>query len=168
MQRCRTIGIAGYKNSGKTTLIVELIAELRRRGLQVATIKHAHHDFDIDHPGKDSYAHREAGAAEVIVASERRWAHIRELNGAAEPSLAELLPRLGAVDVVLVEGYKHGEHPKLELRRSGVNAPALAAGDSCIKAIVSDNELHGEAVPVLSRSDVPAIVDFILRLPASN
>jgi molybdopterin-guanine dinucleotide biosynthesis adapter protein len=167
-QAPRIIGIAGFKNSGKTTLVVELIKELRHRGFRVATIKHAHHEFDIDHPGKDSYAHRQAGAEEVLVASARRWAHICELGQGSEPPLEDLVQRIGAVDVVLVEGYKHGTHPKLELRRQGVEAPALAATDPSIKAIVCDTVLSGEAVPVMPRDKVPAIVDFMLALPTSD
>ena len=123
----KLFGIAGFKNAGKTTLIVELISEFRSRGLRVGTIKHAHHNFDIDHPGKDSFQHREAGAEEVIVASALRWAHIRELRKSSEPDLKELLSHMGDVDIVLVEGYKHGGHPKLELRRSGVVARAIGA-----------------------------------------
>lgn len=167
-QKRRIIGIAGYKNSGKTTLIVELIKELRQRGFAVATIKHAHHEFDIDRPGKDSHAHRQAGAEEVLVVSARRWAHIRELGDASEPPLDELLQRIGTADVVLVEGYKHGTHPKLELRRQGAEAPELARADRSIKAIVCDTALSGESVPVLPRKNVPAIVDFILALPVSD
>ncbi len=158
----KVFGIAGFKNAGKTTLVVDLIRELRSRGLRVATIKHAHHDFDIDQPGKDSHQHRCAGAAEVIVVSDRRWAQIRELEGQPEPALNELLEQLSAVDVVLVEGYKHGTHPKLELRRAGMNSPELAGSDPAIKGIVSDYPIKGAAVPVMDRADVAAIADFIL------
>ena len=135
-QTLKIFGVAGFKNAGKTTLMVELIKELQSRGVRVATVKHAHHDFDIDHPGKDSHQHREAGAEEVIVASGRRWAHIRELGDATEPALEELLAHLGEVDLVLVEGYKHGAHPKIELRRAGNEQPELAADDPAIRAIV--------------------------------
>jgi len=159
----KIFGIAGFKNAGKTTLVVELIKELRSRNLRVATVKHAHHEFDIDHPGKDSHQHREAGAGEVIVASARRWAHIRELDDAPEPSLQELLGHLGEVDLVLVEGYKHGEHPRLELRRAGVDAPALAGEHPGICAIVADYAIEGAPVPVLPRENVAAIADFILE-----
>ena len=156
-------GIAGFKNAGKTTLVVDLIRELTSRGLTLATIKHAHHEFDIDHPGKDSYQHRDAGAVEVIVASARRWAHIKELPDEPEPELAELLQHIGAVDLVLVEGYKHGTHPKLEVRRRGQEAPFLAESQSEIRAIVSDDVIDDAPVPVLPRGDVPAIADFILE-----
>ena len=157
----KIFGVAGFKNAGKTTLIVELIGELRQRGLRVATIKHAHHEFDIDHPGKDSFQHRAAGAEEVIVASARRWAHIRELGEAAEPPLQELLGHLGDVDLVLVEGYKYGQHPKLELRRSGVAAAELAGTDSSILAVVHDGPAETAGLPLLSRADIGAIADFV-------
>lgn len=130
--------------------------------MRVATVKHAHHDFDIDHPGKDSYQHRVAGAEEVIVASGRRWAHIRELGERAEPALDELLQHLADVDLVLVEGYKHGSHPKLELRRAGLDHPELAGADPSIRAIVADFAIDTAPVPVLARDNVGAIADFIL------
>jgi molybdopterin-guanine dinucleotide biosynthesis protein B len=167
-QKMKVFGIAGFKNSGKTTLVVDLIIELKSRGLRVATIKHAHHEFDIDHPGKDSYLHREAGADEVVVVSARRWAHIAELREAEEPSLSALLAKVGDVDLVLVEGYKHGAHPKLELRRSGLDHPQLADEDPAILAIVvDDDELNG-SLPVLLRSDIDAIADFVLANAAEN
>ncbi|MDH3976905.1 MAG: molybdopterin-guanine dinucleotide biosynthesis protein B [Gammaproteobacteria bacterium] len=159
----RVFGIAGFKNAGKTTLVVELIRELTGRGLRLATIKHAHHEFDIDHPGKDSYLHRDAGASEVIVGSARRWAHIRELDNQPEPDLDELLSHLGDVDLVLIEGFKHGEHPRLEIRREGSDAPLIAAEHASVKAVVSDGEVPDSPVPVMDRSNVAAIADFILQ-----
>jgi len=159
----KVFGVAGFKNSGKTTLVVELVQELTGRGLRVATVKHAHHEFDIDHPGKDSYRHRQAGAAEVVVASRKRWAHIKELDDGAEPKLDELLGHLGTVDIVLVEGYKHGDHPKLEVRRMGLDHPPLADELDSIRAVVCDGPLDDLPVPLLARDDVPAIADFILR-----
>jgi molybdopterin-guanine dinucleotide biosynthesis protein MobB len=155
-------GIAGFKNSGKTTLVVELVQELTARGLRVATVKHAHHEFDIDQPGKDSYKHRAAGAAEVIVASRRRWAHIRELGDADEPRLDDLLPHLDNIDLVVVEGYKHGEHRKLEVRRAGLDHPALAEESDTIRAVVADERPANLGIPFLPRDDVAAIADFIL------
>ena len=157
----KIFGIAGFKNVGKTTLIVDLIRVLRARGLRVATIKHAHHEFDIDHPDKDSFKHREAGAEEVIVSSSRRWAHIRELGADEEPGLQELLSHLADVDLVLVEGYKHGDHPKLELRRAGIDAHKRAEMDKNIVAIVSDEELRDEVVAVIDRADIEAIADSV-------
>lgn len=162
----KIFGIAGFKNAGKTTLIVELIREFRSRGLQVATIKHAHHEFDIDHPGKDSHQHRAAGAVEVIVSSARRWAHIRELIDAPEPPLEDLLRHMNSPDVVLIEGYKHGQHPKLELRRTGQDVPELAATDESVCMIVSDDPVSvriTRGIPVLDRRDLKAIGDSILR-----
>ncbi len=158
----KIFGIAGYKNAGKTTLVVDLVRELTGRGLRIATVKHAHHEFDIDHPGKDSYLHRAAGASEVIVASSMRWAHIAELGDKPEPSLAELLTHVGDVDLVLVEGFKHGDHPKLEIHRQGSDAPLIAAEHDSVKAIVSDGEIPQAPVPVLDRADVNAIADYIV------
>ncbi len=158
----KIFGIAGYKNAGKTTLVVDMVRELTSRNLRVATVKHAHHDFDIDHPGKDSYLHRAAGASEVIVASAVRWAHIVELNDVPEPSLADLLTQVGDVDLVLVEGFKHSDHPKLEIRRQGSDAPLIAAEHDSVLAIVSDGDVPEAPVPVLDRSDVTAIADFII------
>lgn len=159
----RVFGIAGYKNSGKTTLVVDLVRLLTDKGFKVATLKHAHHAFDIDHPGKDSYLHREAGASEVLIVSAKRMAHICEYDAADEPDFDAALERFGDVDLVLVEGYKHGSHPRLELRRSGVDAPELAGGDSGICAIVCDTDVPDAPVPVLPRSDVAAIAAFILE-----
>ncbi len=159
----KVFGVAGYKNAGKTTLVVDLVRDLTRRGLRVATVKHAHHDFDIDQPGKDSHQHRSAGACEVIVASSRRWAHIVELAERPEPSLDELLTHVATdVDLVLVEGFKHGDHPKLEIRRVGSDAPLIAAEHDSVRAIVSDGDVPDAPVPILDRGDVAAITDFIL------
>lgn len=160
--RMEIFGIAGYKNAGKTTLVVDVVRELTGRGLRVATVKHAHHEFDIDHPGKDSYQHRAAGACEVIVASSRRWAHIVELADQPEPSLGELLEQVGDVDLVLVEGFKHDDHPKLEIRRTDSDAPLIAAEHDSVRAIVSDGEVPEAPVPVIERGDVGSIADFIL------
>jgi len=162
----KVFGIAGFKNAGKTTLVVELLRELRARGLRVGTVKHAHHDFDIDHPGKDSYLHREAGAEEVIVASGRRWAHIRELEGQEEPPLTELLAHMGDLDLVLVEGYKRGAHRKLELRRAGFEAPGLASEDPTVCAIVSDEAVEEATVPVLPRAGIRGIADLVVAMAA--
>lgn len=167
----RVFGVAGYKNAGKTTLIVDLVRELTRRGWRVGTIKHAHHSFDIDHPGKDSYLHREAGAAEVIVASASRWAHIRELADQPPASLDELLGHMGPLDLVLVEGWKHGTHPRIEIRRSEAPAAPIAERDAAILAIVSDVPLPQESCRVLPRGDLPVIAEFVLQavgLPADR
>lgn len=166
------LGIAGWKNSGKTTLVVKLVAELTRRGLRVATVKHAHHDFEPDQEGKDSYRHRAAGAAEVAVVSSGRWALIHELRGEAEPSLEEMIARLAPADLVLVEGYKQAPIPKIEVRRAaGKAGPELAAGDPLILAVASDSGPGAERgrLPFFSLNDERGIADFILNrfaLPA--
>jgi molybdopterin-guanine dinucleotide biosynthesis protein MobB len=157
----RIFGIAGFKNAGKTTLVVGLLRELTGRGFRLATVKHAHHEFDIDHPGKDSYRHREAGAEEVIVASARRWAHIKELVDEPEPVLADLLQHIGDVDLVLVEGYKYGDHPRLEVRLAGQKEPLLAESNPEICAVVCDEPLLELTVPQFDRADIAGIADFI-------
>lgn len=164
----RVFGIAGFKNAGKTTLVVELLQEFARRGLRVATIKHAHHEFDIDHPGKDSFQHREAGAIQVVVSSSRRWAQIVELADSREPTLVELLGRIEGVDLVLVEGYKAEHHPRLELRRHGQQAPELAGSDPGICAVVADFAIDDAPVPVIARDDLTAIADFVLAQAVSR
>jgi molybdopterin-guanine dinucleotide biosynthesis protein MobB len=158
------MGIVGWKNSGKTTLVVALVRRLTARGLKVATIKHAHHDFDIDHPGKDSYRHREAGASEVIVASGARWAQVHELRGAPEPELAELLPRLSSgIDIVLVEGFKRDPHPKIEVVPADFDGRLLTLDDPHVVALASDaSNLPPVTVPVLRRSDPDQVAGFIV------
>ena len=121
----RIIGLAGYSGSGKTTLLSKAIPRLIARGVTVSTLKHAHHEFDLDQPGKDSHTHRMAGATEVLVASSRRFALVHELRGEAEPPLASLLGKLAPVDLVLIEGYKREPHPKLEVHRAAVGTPLL-------------------------------------------
>jgi molybdopterin-guanine dinucleotide biosynthesis protein MobB len=157
----RIFGLAGWSGSGKTTLLAALIPELTARGLSVSTIKHAHHDFDIDRPGKDSWRHRQAGAREVMVASARRWALMHELRGDPEPSLDELLTRLGPVDVVIVEGFKRHPHPKLEVHRPSLGKPLLYPDDPHIVAIASD-EAFATPLPLLSLADPSAIAGFML------
>ena len=157
----RIFGLAGWSGSGKTTLLAALIPELAARGLSVSTIKHAHHDFDIDRPGKDSWRHRQAGAREVMVASARRWALMHELRGDAEPSLDELVTRLGPVDVVIVEGFKRHPHPKLEVHRPSLGKPLLYPDDPHIVAIASD-EPFAAPLPLLSLADPAAIAGFML------
>lgn len=161
----RVYGIVGRQNSGKTHLIVRLVRAATARGLRVATIKHAHHAFDIDHPGKDSYLHREAGACEVVVASAQRWALISELRGAAEPTLDELLAHLAPNDLVLVEGFKSGAHPKLEVYRAACGQPPLAPLDATIEAQAVDAAtaaLSTGQVPRLPLDDSDAVLEFIL------
>jgi len=158
----RVYGVTGWKNSGKTTLVERLVAEITGRGLTVSTIKHAHHGFDADHPGKDSYRHRAAGAAQVLVASPDRWALMSELRGAETPSLAALLGRLDPVDLVLVEGYKRDRHPKIEARRTATGQDLIAEADDTIEAVAADAPLAGLAVPVFDLDDIRGVADFIL------
>lgn len=159
----RLFGLAGWSGSGKTTLIQSLLPELIRRGFTVSTVKHAHHSFDIDQPGKDSYQHREAGAREVLVTSTLRWALMHELRGAAEPALETLLARLAPVDLVLVEGFKHHPHPKLEIYRASNGKPLLCLDDPHIVAVASDQPIAALRVPRLDLNDAPIIADFIVR-----
>lgn len=159
----RVFGLAGWSGSGKTTLMTQLLPALLRRGVSVSTIKHAHHAFDVDQPGKDSYRHREAGATEVMVSSERRWALMHELRGAAEPSLEQLLRQMSPVDLVIVEGFKRAAMPKLEIYRASVGKPLLASEDSDIVAIASDMPVAGLGqLPRFALDDVGTIADFII------
>ena len=157
----RVFGFAGWSGAGKTTLIRQVIAQLVGEGLQVATVKHAHHDFDIDRPGKDSWEHRKAGAAEVLVVSDTRWALMHELNGAPEPSLSDLLAKLAPADIVLIEGFKRSPIPKLEVFRSANEKPPLYPGDPSIVAIAADIAFPDAGRPVLPLDDVAAIVAFV-------
>lgn len=158
----RKFGLAGWSGAGKTTLMVKLLPELTARGVTVSTVKHAHHSFDIDQPGKDSFRHRAAGATEVLIGSARRWALIHELREAAEPSLEDLLARMSPVDLVLVEGFKREAHDKLEVHRVANGKPLLAPDDPRIVAVASDQPLDGVKLPRLDLDDVVAIADFIL------
>lgn len=156
-------GVIGWQNSGKTTLMERLVATLTRRGLSVSTVKHVHHDVDLDQPGKDTWRHREAGAQEVVLASAKRFAILREHRG-PEPELTEVLARLAPVDLVLVEGYKRDTHPKIEVWREGVaDRPMIQPGDPLVRAVASDAALKGLSVPVLDLNDAGAIAAFILK-----
>jgi molybdopterin-guanine dinucleotide biosynthesis adapter protein len=157
----RVIGLAGWSGSGKTTLITKVIPVLIGRGLKVATIKHAHHEFDIDRPGKDSWLHREAGAGEVVVASSRRWALVHELRAEGEPPLADLLAKLAPADLVIVEGYKRHAHPKLEIYRASVGKPLIYPDDNCVVAIASDAPLLGAQLPVVMLDDIESIANVL-------
>ncbi|MEX2518955.1 MAG: molybdopterin-guanine dinucleotide biosynthesis protein B [Paracoccaceae bacterium] len=155
-------GVTGWKNAGKTTLVERLVADISGRGLRVSTLKHAHHAFDIDQPGKDSFRHRAAGAEEVLVASGSRFALMRELRGAAEPTLEELLARLAPVDLVLIEGWKRDRHPKIEVWRASSGDALIAASDETIRAVAS-NDIPETDRPVLPLDDAAAVANFILR-----
>lgn len=155
-------GITGYKNAGKTTLTERLVAELAGRGLAVSTVKHAHHAIDLDTPGKDTHRHRTAGARQVVLATAARWALMTELRGATEPELPDLLARLDPVDIVLVEGFKRGPHPKIEVHRAALGHPLIAPGDPTIRALATDVPL-ALAQPQFHPDDIAAIAAFILR-----
>jgi molybdopterin-guanine dinucleotide biosynthesis adapter protein len=157
----RIIGVAGFKNAGKTTLVEKLVAELSRRGHRISTVKHAHHSFDIDHEGRDSFRHRKAGACEVAVVSRHRWAIIHESRDAQEPTLQEILAKLAPCDLVIVEGYKRDGHDKIEVRNLGLSHPRLAGDDSTVVAIAANGTIGGEPVPVFDRDDVTALASFI-------
>ncbi|MEO1363734.1 MAG: molybdopterin-guanine dinucleotide biosynthesis protein B [Pseudomonadota bacterium] len=157
----RLYGVVGWKNAGKTGLMERLVAEITSRGHSVSTVKHAHHSFDVDHPGKDSYRHRAAGAHEVLLASRQRVALMQELRGAEEPSLDALLARLSPVDLVLVEGYKRDAHPKVEAHRAVTGNPLIAPDDPTVRAVASDTALTLDR-PVFDLNDTVAIADFIL------
>lgn len=158
------IGIVGWKKSGKTTLVEKLIAEFTRRGLKVASVKHAHHNFQIDDAATDSARHRRAGAAQVAIVSSRRWAVVTELRDTPEPNLHDVLNTLEPCDLVLVEGYKTAPIPKIEARRrEGRAGPPLAGEHPMIVAIASDHEVTDSSLPRFSLDDIPSIADFILK-----
>lgn len=157
----RVYGVTGWKNAGKTGLMERLVSEITARGFTVSTVKHAHHGVDVDQPGTDSHRHRAAGATEVLLASGVRWALMHELRGADEPTLDDLLARLCPVDLVLIEGYKRGRHPKIEAWRAEAGHPLIAPGDDTIRAVASDSALDLDR-PVFSLNDTAALADFIL------
>lgn len=158
----KIFGLAGWSGSGKTTLMVRLVPELTSRGLRVSTIKHAHHAFDVDRPGKDSYEHRRAGATEVLVTSANRWALMHENRGEAEPSVEELVARMTPVDLLLIEGFKHHAHPKVEVFRRANGKPLLAPGDPMVRAVASDGPVPEVSVPVMDLDRPDLVADFIL------
>ena len=157
----KIFGFAGYSGSGKTTLIEQLIPLFTQRRLKVSLIKHAHHTFDVDQPGKDSWRHRHAGCTEVLVTSSRRWVLMHELRGAAEPGLTEMIERLSPCDLLLVEGFKHERIPKLEVYREVTGESLLHPHDSNIVAVASDRKVD-TTLPLLDLNDPPAIANFIL------
>jgi molybdopterin-guanine dinucleotide biosynthesis protein B len=158
----KIFGFAGWSGAGKTTLIEPLLVDFVARGLRVSTLKHAHHSFDLDIPGKDSHRHRAAGATEVMIASANRWAQIHELRGDPEPEFDALIARMTPVDLVLVEGFKRHGHPKLEIHRPSLGKPPLWPEDGDIVAVASDVPLTGLALPNLVLDDHGAIAQFIL------
>ena len=158
----KIFGVTGWKNSGKTGLMERLISEFTARGLTVSSIKHAHHSFDIDHPGRDSYRHRDAGARQVLLASRNRWALMHELRDEDEPSLGDLLKQLSPVDLVLIEGYKRDRHPKIEAHRKETGQPLIAPEDETIVAVASDTPVAVDRL-VLDLNNTAAIANFIAQ-----
>ena len=154
-------GITGWKNAGKTGLMERLVVEIIGRGYTVSTLKHAHHTFDVDHPGKDSHRHRIAGASQVLLASTERWALMNEHRGTQEPSLPELLAKLDPVDLILIEGWKRDSHPKVEAWRAETGNPLIAPNDPTILAVASDSGLQIDR-PVFDLDDTAVVADFIL------
>ena len=161
------LGFAAWSGTGKTTLLRRLLPILAGRGIRVGMVKHAHHDFDVDTPGKDSYAHREAGAQEVMVSSTNRWALMHEHRGAPEAALPDLLARMSPVDLVLVEGFKSHRHDKIEVWRRSVGQPLLAADDPKVIAVAADADIEGLGLPRLDLNDAGAIAEFIVRHQAA-
>ncbi|WP_375261777.1 molybdopterin-guanine dinucleotide biosynthesis protein B [Palleronia sp.] len=157
----RLYGVTGWKNAGKTGLMERLVAEFTRRGLTVSTLKHAHHSFDVDHPGKDSRRHREAGAHQVLLSSRTRWALMTELGEVEEPPLADLLARMAPVDLILVEGWKRDRHPKVEAWRTETGRPLIAPDDPTIRAVAAKGTPEIDDRPILDLDDTAAIADFI-------
>ena len=162
----KVIGLAGWSGAGKTTLLTRLIPHLRGQGLRVSVIKHAHHTFDVDVPGKDSLRHREAGAEEVLVSSGHRWALMHELRAAREPRLPELLKKMSRVDLVVVEGYKSEPHRKIEVYRADNGKPFLFPDDAGIVGIVSDVAVETD-LPTAHLDDIPAVADMLLTAAIS-
>jgi molybdopterin-guanine dinucleotide biosynthesis protein B len=158
----KIFGLAGWSGSGKTTLLTRLLPELIGRGYAVSTVKHAHHNFDIDKPGKDSFEHRRAGATEVMVSSANRWALMHEIRDTPELNLEALVARMSPVDLLLVEGFKRDSHAKLEIHRPSVGKELLCLDDPYIVAVASDEAIPKVCVPVLDLDDVPTIANFIL------
>lgn len=159
----KIFGIVGWKNSGKTTMVAGLVTELKSRGYSISTVKHAHHAFDLDQPGRDSYKHREAGAQEVLISSGNRWALMHELEGEEEFQLAELLTKMTLVDLVLVEGFKKEPHAKIECHRVASEMPLICSKDETIVAVATDVEVDALGLPKLDLNNVPAVADFVLK-----
>jgi molybdopterin-guanine dinucleotide biosynthesis protein B len=162
----KVIGLAGWSGAGKTTLLSRVIPHLRGEGLRVSVIKHAHHSFDVDVPGKDSWVHRQSGAEEVLVSSRQRWALMHELRGRSEPRLPELLKKMSRVDLVVVEGFKSEPHRKIEVHRLATGKPLLFPDDPAIAGIATDTVIE-TALPVAHLDDIPAIASMMQRFAIS-
>jgi molybdopterin-guanine dinucleotide biosynthesis adapter protein len=163
MSTMRIIGLAGWSGSGKTTLITKVIPRLMARGLTVSTLKHAHHGFDLDQPGKDSFFHRAAGATEVVISSAKRFAILHELRGEPEWNLPDLVAKISPVDLVLVEGYKRDAFPKLEIHRAANGKPLIQPDDPHVVAIASDVPVAEAKVPLVDLDDIEAIADLLVK-----
>ncbi|HEV3176986.1 MAG TPA: molybdopterin-guanine dinucleotide biosynthesis protein B [Stellaceae bacterium] len=163
----RVFGLIGWSGSGKTTLMTRLIPELAGRGIRVSTVKHAHHSFDVDQPGKDSFLHRTAGAVEVMVASANRWALMHEHRGAPESQLETLVRAMTPVDLLMIEGFKHHRHPRLEVHRPSVGKPLICREDPTVLAVASDEPIATLPVPRLELDDIRGIADFVLAHAAA-
>jgi len=159
----RIIGLAGWSGSGKTTLITKLIPRLIARGVKISTLKHAHHGFDLDQPGKDSFFHRAAGATEVVISSAKRWAILHELREETEWDLGALVAKMSPVDLVLVEGFKRDSFPKLEIHRAANGKPLIYPDDPHVVAVASDVALPNVKIPVIDLNDVEIIGDYLLK-----
>ncbi len=159
----KLFGIVGWKNSGKTTTVAALVTELRSRGFSVSTVKHAHHAFDLDQPGRDSYKHREAGAQEVLISSGNRWALMHELRDEEEFCLDELLTKMTPVDLILIEGFKKEPHAKIECHRSSSEMPLICSKDDTIIAVATDVDVDTLGLPKLDLNNVPALADYIIK-----
>jgi len=156
------IGIVGWSGSGKTTLFSELIPILTGRGFTVSTMKHTHHDFDMDQPGKDSYRHREAGAQEVLLTSRKRWALLHELRDAPEYEIDELIAKMAPVDILLIEGFKSHQFPKIEVNRPSRGKKLLCQTDDSVVALATDETIDGVSIPQLDLNNVEAVADYIV------
>ena len=159
----KIFGLVGWSGSGKTTLIRKLIPELTGMGYRVSTMKHTHHNFDIDKPGKDSYEHRVAGASQVLITGKKRWALLNENRQTSEPTIEELLARMDEVDLVLIEGFKSHSHAKLEVFRPSVGKDMIAANDGSVVAVATDESLVDVQLPVLDLNNVSAVADFVIN-----
>jgi len=155
-------GIVGWSGSGKTELLIKLIPVLIARGFSVSTMKHTHHDFDVDKPGKDSFRHRESGASQVMVASSRRWALMNEIGPEPEPDIIDLIDKMDPVDILLIEGFKHHPHIKMEVCRPALGKSMLAASDETVVAVASDEHIPGLGIPVIDLNNVEAVADFVI------
>ena len=159
----KTFGMIGWSGSGKTTLIIQLIPELIRRGYSISSMKHTHHNFDIDKPGKDSYEHRVAGAKQVLITGSKRWALLNENRDQEESSIDDLLAKMDPVDLVLIEGFKKHPHSKMEVYRPSVERPLLALEDKSVVAIATDEEVDGGGLPIIDLNSVASVADFIVE-----